>query len=98
MRGVIEEKTNRVVEILISSVKPFQLMMGKILGIALVALTQFTLWVVLGFVIISITQTLISGNTVPDTNQLTEQMIQGANLPNEMQNINNNNQVLNDII
>ncbi|RLD76497.1 MAG: ABC transporter permease, partial [Bacteroidetes bacterium] len=40
MRGVIEEKTNRVVEILISSVKPFQLMMGKILGIALVALTQ----------------------------------------------------------
>jgi ABC-2 type transport system permease protein len=47
MRGVIEEKTNRIVEVIISSVKPFQLMMGKIVGIALVGLTQFLLWVVL---------------------------------------------------
>jgi ABC-2 type transport system permease protein len=45
MRGVIEEKTNRIVEVIISSVKPFQLMMGKIIGIALVGLTQFLLWV-----------------------------------------------------
>lgn len=45
MRGVIEEKTNRIIEVIISSVKPFQLMMGKILGIALVSLTQFILWV-----------------------------------------------------
>ena len=97
MRGVIEEKTNRVVEILISSVKPFQLMMGKIIGIALVALTQFILWLVLGFLIISITQTIIGGNAVPDSNQLTEQMIQGTNLPAEMQNINNDNQILNDV-
>ena len=47
MRGVIEEKTNRIVEIIISSVKPFQLMMGKILGIAAVGLTQFLLWLIL---------------------------------------------------
>ena len=47
MRGVIEEKNNRIVEVIISSVKPFQLMMGKIVGIALVGLTQFVLWVVL---------------------------------------------------
>ncbi len=47
MRGVIEEKTNRIVEVIISSVKPFELMMGKIIGIALVGLTQFALWVVL---------------------------------------------------
>ena len=47
MRGVIEEKTNRIVEVIISSVKPFQLMMGKIIGIALVGLTQFSLWVLL---------------------------------------------------
>lgn len=47
MRGVIEEKTNRVVEVIISSVKPAQLMMGKIIGIALVGLTQFLIWVVL---------------------------------------------------
>ncbi len=47
MRGVMEEKTNRIVEVLISSVKPFELMMGKIVGIALVGLTQFLLWVLL---------------------------------------------------
>ncbi|WP_316835319.1 ABC transporter permease [Pedobacter nutrimenti] len=47
MRGVIEEKTNRIIEVMISSVKPFQLMMGKIIGIALVGLTQFVLWIVL---------------------------------------------------
>ena len=47
MRGVIEEKTSRIVEVVISSVKPFQLMMGKIIGIGLVGLTQFTLWIVL---------------------------------------------------
>ena len=45
MRGVMEEKQNRVVEVLISSVRPFQLMMGKIIGIAMVGLTQFLLWV-----------------------------------------------------
>jgi len=44
MRGVIEEKTSRIVEIIISSVKPFELMVGKIVGIALVGLTQFLLW------------------------------------------------------
>lgn len=47
MRGVLEEKTNRIVEVIISSVKPFQLMAGKILGIALVGLTQFLLWILL---------------------------------------------------
>lgn len=44
MRGVMEEKTNRIAEVIISSVKPFQLMMGKIVGIALVGLTQFLIW------------------------------------------------------
>jgi ABC-2 type transport system permease protein len=47
MRGIMEEKQNRVVEVLISSVKPFQLMMGKIIGIALVGFTQFVLWIVI---------------------------------------------------
>ena len=47
MRGVIEEKSSRILEIIISSVKPFQLMAGKIIGIAAVGLTQFLLWVVL---------------------------------------------------
>jgi ABC-2 type transport system permease protein len=51
MRGVIEEKTSRIIEVVVSSIKPFQLMMGKIVGIALVGLTQFILWVFLTFAI-----------------------------------------------
>ncbi len=47
MQGVIEEKSNRVVEIIVSSVRPFQLLMGKTLAIALVGITQFLLWIVL---------------------------------------------------
>ncbi len=62
MRGVIEEKTNRIVEVIISSVKPFQLMMGKILGIALVGITQFVLWIIFTFIFSTIVQTtLLSG-------------------------------------
>jgi ABC-2 type transport system permease protein len=52
MRGVIEEKTNRIVEVIVSSVKPFQLMMGKIVGVGLVGLTQFVLWVLLTFLFV----------------------------------------------
>jgi len=51
MRGVIEEKTNRVVEVIISSVKPIQLMMGKIIGVAAVGLLQFTIWILLSLAI-----------------------------------------------
>ncbi|UMQ43760.1 ABC transporter permease [Chryseobacterium sp. Y16C] len=50
MRSVLEEKNNRVVEIIISSVKPFELMMGKILGVTLVALTQFIVWITMSVV------------------------------------------------
>ncbi|TGE25597.1 ABC transporter permease [Hymenobacter aquaticus] len=53
MRGVIEEKTNRIVEVVISSVKPFQLMMGKVMGIAAVGLTQLLLWIVLSTAVTS---------------------------------------------
>lgn len=55
MMGVMEEKTNRIAEVIVSSVKPFQLMLGKIIGIGLVALTQFFLWVAFIFVIYNIT-------------------------------------------
>lgn len=47
MRGIIEEKSNRIIEVIISSVKPFQLMMGKIVGIGMVGLTQFIMWLIL---------------------------------------------------
>lgn len=59
MRGVIEEKTNRIIEVIISSVKPFQLMMGKIVGVALVGLTQFLIWIVLTTVIVGAVTTLV---------------------------------------
>ncbi len=56
MRGVIEEKTSRIVEVIISSVKPFQLMMGKIIGVGMVGLTQFLIWIILTFGIVFILQ------------------------------------------
>jgi ABC-2 type transport system permease protein len=51
LRSVLEEKTNRVVEVVLSSLRPFQLMMGKILGIALVGLTQYAIWGLFGFLL-----------------------------------------------
>ncbi len=59
MRGVIEEKTSRVVEVIVSSVKPVQLMMGKITGIALVGLTQFLIWIFLTIGIVSVLKTTV---------------------------------------
>jgi len=57
MRGVIEEKTSRIIEVIISSVKPFQLMLGKIIGVGLVGLTQFGAWIIL-----SVISTKIAGS------------------------------------
>ncbi len=53
MRGVIEEKVSRIIEVIVSSVKPFQLMMGKIVGVGLVGLTQFLIWMVLSAVLVT---------------------------------------------
>lgn len=62
MRGVIEEKTNRIIEVMISSVKPFQLMMGKIIGVGAVGLTQFALWILLTITLAIGGQFLLLGN------------------------------------
>ena len=56
MKGVIEEKTNRIIEVLVSSVKPFQFLLGKIIGVAAVGLVQFLIWLVFGFILIVIMQ------------------------------------------
>ncbi len=58
MRSVIEEKTNRIIEIIISSVKPIHLMLGKILGTSLAGITQFVIWVILGGVMLTIVSTI----------------------------------------
>lgn len=64
MRGVTEEKNNRIVEIIVSAVKPFQLMMGKILGVALVGLTQFIAWVLLSGVVLMVISFAIGAEAV----------------------------------
>jgi ABC-2 type transport system permease protein len=56
MMGVMEEKTNRIAEVVVSSIRPFQLMLGKIIGIGLVALTQFGLWIAFVFIIYNVTK------------------------------------------
>ena len=62
MAGVVQEKTSRIVEVIISSVKPFELMMGKIIGIALVGLTQFLMWVILTSILSFAVGNLFAGN------------------------------------
>ena len=71
MRGVMEEKTNRIVEVIISSVKPFQLMLGKIIGVACVAFTQFLIWIVLGVVLFFTVSSIFSleNNMTPEEAQ-----------------------------
>ena len=64
MRGVIEEKTTRIVEVIISSVKPFQLMMGKIVGIAAVGFTQLMIWLLLAIVVISFSTLLLGVDSI----------------------------------
>jgi len=88
MRGVIEEKTSRIVEVIVSSVRPFQLMMGKIIGIALVGLTQILLWVVLTFGIYMIF-TGAYADTL-DFRQQQEMVVQSQEITSQMGMENNN--------
>lgn len=92
MRSVIEEKTNRIIEIIVSSVKPITLMMGKILGTSLAGITQFTIWVVLGGILLFLASTITGielGPTPPQTqgleemasNEMQQLIIDVANLP-----------------
>jgi ABC-2 type transport system permease protein len=74
MRGVMEEKTNRIAEVVISSVKPFQLMMGKILGIGAVGLTQFLIWIVLIFGISTVMMSFIPAEVLQQVQAQGNQM------------------------
>lgn len=71
MRGVTEEKNNRIVEIIVSAVKPFQLMMGKILGVALVGLTQFVAWIVLSGLLLTVLGVAFGASAI-DQNSIQE--------------------------
>jgi len=81
MRGVIEEKVSRVVEVVVSSVKPIQLMMGKIIGVALVGLTQFMIWVILTMGAVAILKTTVLKKT--DMTEITQNMTQSIMTENQ---------------
>ncbi len=76
MKGVIEEKSSRIVEVIVSSVKPFELMMGKIIGIMFVGLTQFAVWIILSSVLGTVAMSM-----------LTEQIYSGAAQAEALQNM-----------
>ena len=90
MSSVIEEKSSRVVEVLVSSVKATELMFGKIIGVALVALTQFLLWIVLTLAILAVAMGVIGkdkimGSLSPeDTAQVTAMMTPGVHMPDDI--------------
>ena len=86
MRGVMQEKTSKIVEILVSSVKPFQLMMGKILGIAAVGLTQFALWFVLTMALITLSKPLLGDNVqdLANSPQVQTEMVQATASQNDI--------------
>ena len=82
MRGVMEEKMNRIAEVIISSVRPFQLMMGKILGIAAVGLTQLLIWLVLIIALSSLTSLILSQDVLHQAQAVNTQM--GSSTNNSM--------------
>ena len=77
MRSVIEEKTNRIIEIIISSVKPFQLMIGKIIGTSLAGLLQFMIWAVIGLSLMFAASAFFSVNVGP-TARISPELMQSA--------------------
>ncbi len=101
MRGVIEEKTSRIVEIIISSVKPFQLMLGKIVGVALVGLTQFVVWVILIGVFVTIGMTLFgpesSADTIASQQEMVQDIMSQENMPVDISTQLPNNDMSGDI-
>lgn len=85
MRSITEEKTSRIVEVIISSVKPFQLLIGKIIGVALVGLTQFGLWIVLSIGVLTIGGKVVAEKVMKTKATVTESQM--SNLPAEAREI-----------
>ncbi|MCL3781679.1 ABC transporter permease [Prolixibacteraceae bacterium JC049] len=77
MASIMEEKTNRIVEVIVSSVKPFQLLVGKIVGVALVGLTQIVMWVVLSVILLFVAKSYFLGGQI-DAAQAQDLMAQSA--------------------
>ncbi len=86
MRGVVEEKSNRIIEIIISSVKPFELMMGKIIGIACVGLLQFALWIGITTVLYSVGINFFDMQGAATTQQVSDVAANQPQLTGEIMN------------
>ncbi len=91
MRGVIEEKANRIIEVIASSASPFQIMMGKVLGIGMVGLTQVLFWLLLGGIVLASGGTIASMMIQPDP-AMTQGIATQSN-PNELINMLNQIQI-----
>lgn len=90
MRSIIEEKTSRIIEVIISSVKPVQLMLGKIIGTSLAGITQFVIWILLGGVLLSIVSAVFGLDLMQSQlpkEELMNQAMNNNNMTMEMQNI-----------
>jgi len=88
MRSVIEEKTSRIIEVIISSVKPIQLMMGKIIGTSLAGITQFVIWVILGGIAMTIVSAILGiniGELQSQQQEMVNQAMQTPEVENMMQ-------------
>jgi ABC-2 type transport system permease protein len=79
MRGVMEEKTSRIAEVMVSSVKPFQLMIGKITGIAAVGLTQLFLWTILIITLSSLVGVFLPNDIIQQAGEVNKSMPIGNN-------------------
>lgn len=90
MRSVIEEKTSRIIEVIISSVKPMQLMLGKIIGTSLAGITQFAIWIVLGSILLTVVSAIFGVDlaaTQTPQQEMMKQAISNPNMNTEIQNV-----------
>ncbi len=90
MRSVIEEKTSRIIEVIISSVKPVQLMLGKIIGTSLAGITQFVIWIVLGGVLLTLVSAIFGLDLMQSQmpqEEIMNQAMNNSDMAMEMQNI-----------
>jgi len=86
MRSVIEEKTSRIIEVIISSVKPIQLMLGKIIGTSLAGITQFVIWIIIGGILMGIVSVIFGIDVQTPQQDMMQQAMSNPELNMELQN------------
>jgi len=89
MRSIIEEKTSRIIEVIISSVKPIQLMLGKIIGTSLAGITQFVIWIIIGSILMTVVSAFLGIDLMQQTpqNEMMQKAMENPEVAMEMQNL-----------